>query len=83
MPNELSFSQSPLRPRPAHPERADRLPPLADPLADDPGLNRTATRTLRVLGWLATLGAVLTGLAIVMPTLTTSADDYPLDLLLF
>ena len=45
-------------------------------------LNRTAARTLRLMGWLASLGVAVTGVAVIMPTLATPSDDYPLDLLL-
>jgi O-antigen/teichoic acid export membrane protein len=44
--------------------------------------NRAAGRMLRLLAWFAVLGSVVTGVAIIMPTLTTASDGLPIDLLL-
>jgi hypothetical protein len=47
-----------------------------------PWPHRKVGRVLRLMAWLAALGTVVTGVAIIMPTLATSSDGLPADLLL-
>lgn len=86
------MSNDPSPPRPPEPPAAGpagedlrywAAHPLAraDPHQAPQALNRAAARTLRLVGWLAALGGAVTGVAIVMPTLVTASDRYPLDLL--